>query len=51
MVKRTATGLQFVVFRTGNEIYGVGIDAIREIVKFIEVTYWDDQTHGGDLAN
>ena len=37
MTRRIATGLQFVVFRTGDEIFGVGIDAIREIVKFVEV--------------
>lgn len=31
-------GLQLVAFRIGNELFGVGIDSIREIVRFPEVT-------------
>jgi len=34
---RMATGMQLVVFRIGTEYFAVGIDAIREIVKLIEV--------------
>lgn len=31
-------GLQLVAFRIGKELFGVGIDSIREIVRFPEIT-------------
>ncbi len=33
-----AKGIQLVVFRIGKEFFGVGIDAIREIVRIPEIT-------------
>lgn len=40
-----AKNLQFVVFRIGKELFGVGIDSIREIVRVPEVTEVPDAPH------
>ncbi|MBI3354685.1 MAG: chemotaxis protein CheW [Nitrospirae bacterium] len=40
-----AKNLQFVVFKIGKELFGVGIDAIREIVRVPEVTEVPDAPH------
>ena len=37
--------LQFVVFKIGKELFGVGIDSIREIVRVPEVTEVPDAPH------
>jgi purine-binding chemotaxis protein CheW len=40
-----AKNLQFVVFKIGKELFGVGIDSIREIVRVPEVTEVPDAPH------